>query len=196
LREAEFEENGTSIKNEDELEEESAAATDSTEVVLKIMRVGGGKDRKPPLDQFLDLVRKCHKDKDSSKISEVIVTDRYILKPANEDGVGGGYDNFVAYLDALGLDKETNCILKFSRGDNSETCRILERLLKNHFPSISINSLNSKLKFHARFYFVRYKNGQLEGLFGPSLNGLRAESVVLMGKLENDALKRLDQMFE
>lgn len=193
MRQIEFDEDDTSFEHKNELEEKHAA-TEPGEVILEIMSIGGGRERKSPLSGFLDLVRKCHKDKNSSKISEVIVTDKYVSYPVNHTGVGGGYDNFLAYLNAVGINTNTNCILKFLHGGNSESHQILERTLKQHFPLISIKPLNSALDFHDRFYFVRYKNGQLEGVFGPSLNGLSAKAIVLMGKLESDALKLLDQI--
>lgn len=38
-------------------------------------------------------------------------------------------------------------------------------------------------KFHDRFYLVRDKNGQMLGVFGPSLNGLSSDSIVIMGDI-------------
>lgn len=161
--------------------------------ILEVMYVGGEKDCNLPLNKFLALVKECHKNRDSSKIKEVIVTDPYVLKPVGDRGVGGGYDNFIKYLSTLGLDNNSQFGLKFNGGGCIEKRQILERTLKEKFLSVSIEYLSPKLDFHDRFYLVRYKNGDLKGLFGPSLNGLSAKSIVLIGELEENALKWLGQ---
>lgn len=179
--------------NKDKFEKQYSTKN-SQNAILEVMHIGGGKYRNPPLKQFLDLVQNCHKNCCGSNIKEVIVTDRYINDPVNNTGVGGGYSNFVEYLNILKLNSNSEFILKFARGDNSEKYEILERTLKDSFPRISFGSLSSESRFHDRFYLARYKNGKLKGVFGPSMNGLNAKSVVLIGELEENTLQWLDKL--
>lgn len=192
LRGNKSEEYDNSSSNKDEFNQQHSA-NNPQNTILEVMHIGGGKDRKPPLNQFLDLVKQCHKDLNGSNIREVIVTDPYILYPVNDKGVGGGYDNFIKYLDALGLNDKSKFEMKFARGGDSDKRKNLEKTLENYFSSIDFKSLSSNLEFHDRFYLVRYKAGTLKGVFGPSLNGLSANSIVLMGELEENTLKWLDR---
>jgi len=63
---------------------------------LKLMVAGGA--HKAPKDEFLDLVRRVHKDQ---WIREVILTDRYIYSDLSERGQPGGYTALIDYLRAL-----------------------------------------------------------------------------------------------
>lgn len=158
-----------------------------------LMAVGG--IHKPPIDQFLDLVRRVHKDQ---VITKVILTDPYIYRDLDERGHSGGYSALRKYLDALGLTSDSKFDLELNPSPkkmNHETAReVFERKIKRDFPHIQIKTFSSSNRFHDRFYLTRDKSGQLSGVFGPSLNGLGANTVVLMGELEKKALGQLGKL--
>jgi hypothetical protein len=68
---------------------------------------------------------------------------------------------------------------------------LLERKIKTDFPGARIGTFPTGPRFHDRFYLTRDQSGRLAGIFGPSLNGLGAKTIVLMGELETGALQRL-----
>jgi hypothetical protein len=163
-------------------------------VLLHLMFVGGG--RKPPRDQFLDLVRRVHK---GTSAREEILTDPYIYSDAGEGGTRGGYENLIEYLHALNLAKTSEFTLSVnpSPRNASEAAKLgFKRTVTDAFPNAKIATFSSASRFHDRFYLVRDAGGSLSGIFGPSLNGLDSDSVVLMGELEPmGAMDRLRALF-
>lgn len=160
--------------------------------VLHLMVAGGV--HKPPKQEFLNLVRKVHKGK---IIREVILTDPYIYLDIGEEGDVGGYDAVIDYLGALGLDRDSQFKLKLNPSPKKATKKarkLLCRKLKSSFIKINISNFNQGNKFHDRFYLARDDSNRMAGVFGPSLNGLATKSIVLMGELEEEALKRIDQL--
>lgn len=162
-------------------------------VVLKVMIAGGAS--KPPKDEFLDLVRRVHK---GQSIREVILSDPFIYLDVGEDYDAGGYNNLVDYLRALNLEKNSEFILKLNPSPKKATRRAQElfrREITKAFPKAVISTFKSGLRIHDRFYLVRDNSGILSGVFGPSLNGLGSQTVVLMGELERTkTLERLDSI--
>jgi hypothetical protein len=145
-----------------------------------LLSAAGGPDRKPPKDIFLDLVRKSRKK--MGLIREVILTDPYIYSDISEDGFPGGFDNLVAYLEALGLDSDSSFTLKKTpspKKASKKSITLLDRKLREYYPNISLGQYSSKCNFHDRFYIIRDDKGQLGGVFGPSLNGFRAPNMAL-----------------
>ena len=157
--------------------------------VLRLMVTGGA--HKPPKDEFLDLVRRVHR---AQAIREVILTDPYIYLDLSERGQPGGYGALIDYLRALSLTQDSQFNLKLNPSPKKATttgCKLLERKIKNNFPSVRLGTFRSGHPFHDRFYLTRDQSGRLSGIFGPSLNGLATRTIVLMGELENGALQRL-----
>jgi hypothetical protein len=156
------------------------------------MGVGGA--HKPPRDEFLDLVRRVHRDQD---IRQVILTDPYVYLDLSERGQPGGYSALIDYLGALGLARGSAFDLKLNpmpRKANKTAPQVLQRKVKNAFPSARVKTFAAGHRFHDRFYLARDRSGRLSGIFGPSLNGLAAQAVVLMGELEKGALDRLEPL--
>lgn len=157
--------------------------------VVNLMVAGGA--HKPPKDEFLGLVRRVHRDK---LIREVILTDRYIYVDLSERGQPGGYAALIDYLHALGLTRDSAFELKLNPSQRKATSTarsVFERKVKTHFPNARLGTFRTGHRFHDRFYLARDKSGKLAGIFGPSLNGLAAKAIVLMGELESGALQRL-----
>lgn len=165
--------------------------------IARLMVAAGGPKAKPPKQSFLDLVRRTHSQSDIP--SEVIITDPYIYSDVSEDGKEGGFSNLVAYLEALGLTPIDSFILRMTPSPKrgTKTARKnLHRYLKRKFKNIQFNDYSPKLKFHDRFYVVRHRSGVIKGVFGPSINGLTSDSIVLMGDIDElQPLKKLETWF-
>lgn len=174
---------------------QSLSSTDDEGPILAYLYAGGGPDTKPPKDMFLDLVRKSRKG--MSLIKEVILTDPYIYSDMSEDGVEGGFDNLVAYLGALGLDADSSFTLNKTpspKNASEESKKLLDQKLRKHYPNVTLRNYSPKCSFHDRLYIVRDNKGELRGVFGPSLNGLNSNAIVLMGDIEGMQLtKKLSQ---
>ena len=165
--------------------------------IARLMVAAGGPKAKPPKQSFLDLVRRTHSQNDIPR--EVILTDPYIYSDVSEDGNGGGFSNLVAYLEALGLSSSDSFTLRLTPSPKrgAKTAKMnLHRHLKAKFKHIQFNDYSPQLKFHDRFYVVRHRSGAIKGVFGPSLNGLTSDSIVLMGDIDElQPLKKLDTWF-
>ena len=166
---------------------------DTTFLCYKLI-LGGGP--KPPLKRFLDLVRRVHK-KNNSGIKEIITTDPYILADAGEAGTNGGYENLCLYLEAIGLQPFDNFTLTITPSPKRSENRlsIFKRKVLSIYPNATVSNFKPQLVFHDRIYLVRDQKSQLKGVFGPSLNGLKANDFVLMGEIENEGLRQLSRVF-
>ncbi|MBS9926337.1 hypothetical protein [Vibrio alginolyticus] len=165
--------------------------------VTELLVAAGGPKAKPPKDSFLNLVKQVHPKNDIP--SEVIITDPYIYSDVSEDGMEGGYSNLVSYLNALGLRPDDSFTLRMTPSPKRGTItsrKILQRHLKREFKNIKFVDYSPKLKFHDRFYVVRHRSNVIKGVFGPSLNGLSSDAIVLMGDIEGiQPLKKLETWF-
>ncbi len=169
-----------------------SAQPHSDVALLRLMVACGA--HKPPKDEFLDLVRRVHRDK---LIREVILTDRYIYSDLSERGQPGGYAALIDYLCALRLAGDSTFDLKLNpspRKATSTARSVFERKVKAHFPNARLSTFPAGRRFHDRFYLTRDQSGRLAGIFGPSLNGLGTNAIVLIGELENAALQRLARL--
>ena len=166
---------------------------DTTEL-MPTGAIVGGPDRNPPLPAFLNLVRIVHAR--SEGIREVIVTDPYVLADKGEDNVTGGYDNTIAYLNAVGLKCDHNFVLKITPAPRKATpsaAGIFERCITAAFPKATVTRFSPTYIFHDRLYITRDSRGQLNGVFGPSLNGLNSLSIVIMGAIDAKGLAWLSR---
>lgn len=161
--------------------------------LLNFLSAGGGPQAKPPIGMFLDLVRKNHAT--MGLVKEVILTDPYIYSDLSEDGDAGGFENLMAYLEALKIDSESSFTIKMTPSPKRSTKKAkeaLHRKISNAYPNVSLGNYSPKCNFHDRFYIVRDDKGKLGGVFGPSLNGLSSNAIVLMGDLNGQqVLKKL-----
>jgi hypothetical protein len=160
--------------------------------VLWLMAAAGA--HKPPKDEFLDLVRRVH---GQQQIREVILTDPYIYSDLGEEHQPGGYGALIEYLNALRLNPDSHFDLKLNPNPKKTTANahaLLARKVKDAFPGVRLTAFSPRHRFHDRFYLTRDQSGRLAGTFGPSLNGLVTDAIVLMGELEQGVLKRLDQL--
>jgi len=162
----------------------SPAGDEDSEFFIRYQVAAGGPHSKPPRDSFFDLVRKVHPEADRPR--EVILTDPYIYTDVSEDGLEGGFNNLVGYLNTLGIEQSDDITLTTTpspkRGGKTSKHN-LQRLLRERFSNLKFKDFSPKLAFHDRLYIVRHKSGTLRGLFGPSLNGLSSQAIVLMGEL-------------
>lgn len=165
--------------------------------IAQFMVAAGGPKAKPPRDSFLDLVRCTHPNNDPPK--EVILTDPYIYSDVSEDGHEGGFSNLVAYLEALGIAADDSFVLRTTPSPKRGTMtakKNLHRLLRARFRNIQFEGYSPQLKFHDRFYIVRHRSGTIKGVFGPSINGLTSDVIVLMGDIDElQPLKKLETWF-
>jgi len=170
----------------------SDAASSSTPIVLRCMTAGGV--HKVPKGEFLDLVRKVHKGQD---VKDVILTDPYVYLDVSEQGASGGGENLLEYLATLRLDKTSKFSLELNPAPIKATNKamaLLRRKVQLRFPKVEVSTFSNKHRFHDRFYLARDRNSNLRGVFGPSLNGLSARAIVLMGELEDRALSRIENL--
>lgn len=175
-------------------ERESQEEAENLDVsLLNFLSAGGGPKAKPPLNMFLDLVRKKHAE--MGLVKEVILTDPYIYSDLSEDGIEGGFENLMEYLQALDVDSDSTFTIKMNPSPKRATKKAKEALYKKirkSYPNASLGNYSPKCSFHDRFYIVRDDKGQLGGVFGPSLNGLSSNAIVLMGDLNGQqVLKKL-----
>lgn len=160
-------------------------AKDDEPFIARLMVAAGGPGAKSPRQSFFDLVRRTHAQSDLPR--EVIITDPYIYSDVSEDGIEGGFSNLVLYLETLGLSSEDSFTLRMTPSPKRGTVtarKNLQRHLKKKFKNIQFNDYSPQLKFHDRFYVVRHKSGAIKGVFGPSINGLTSDSIVLMGDID------------
>lgn len=166
-------------------------------LVLELLVAAGGPAAKSPKESFLDLVRNTHSQNDIP--CEIIITDPYIYSDVSEDDIEGGFNNLISYLEALGLSSNDYFVLRMTPSPKRGTVtakKNLHRLLENKFKNIKIENYSPKLKFHDRFYVVRHKSGKIKGVFGPSMNGLSSDAIVLMGDITGiQPLKKLEKWF-
>ncbi len=127
------------------------------------------------------------------------MTDPYIYSDVSEDGHEGGFSTLVAYLDALGISADDSFILRMTPSPKRGTVtakKNLHRYLKTKFKNIQFKDYSPQLKFHDRFYVVRHRSGKIKGVFGPSINGLTSDAIVLMGDIDElQPLKKLEGWF-
>lgn len=141
----------------------------------------GGFASNAPKKSFFDLVRKTHR---GQKVKEVVITDRYIFTDAGEDGTPGGFNNVIEYLKTLNIEKNEDFTITTNPHAKNQGKKItFENYIKNEFPNVKFKAYHRNNSFHDRFYLVRDKSGQMKGVFGPSLNGLSSESIVIMGDI-------------
>lgn len=162
--------------------------------LFSMMTVGGYKNNLPK-KKFIELVKKVHKNQ---KVKEIIITDKYIYSDKAEDQTPGGYDNFIEYLDALKIDKEKLfTVITNPRAKGTDASKKnFQKTIKNNYNSVEFKEFNGEYKFHDRLYLVKDTKAQIKGIFGPSLNGLTSEAIVLMGDISDcETLRRLNEMF-
>jgi hypothetical protein len=163
------------------------------ELAISLFMVAGGV-HKPPKDEFLNLVRKVHRDQE---VRQVIITDPYIYLDLRQGGQLGDLTALIDYLRELKLNRESDFDLKLNpspKDASPDKRKLLKRKVKAFFPKVRLGTFPATHKFHDRFYLTRDRKGTLAGIFGPSLNGLGAKSIVLMGELEKAALERLENL--
>lgn len=165
--------------------------------IARLMVAAGGPNAKPPKQSFFDLVRRTHPRSDPPCV--VILTDPYIYSDVSEDGIEGGFSNLIAYLEALGLASNDVFTMRMTPSPKRGTLTArtnLQRYLKKKFTNIQFKDYSPQLKFHDRFYVVRHRSGTIKGVFGPSINGLSSDAIVLMGDIDElQPLKKLENWF-
>ena len=165
--------------------------------IAQFMVTAGGPKAKPPRDTFLNLVKRTHPENDPPR--EVILTDPYIYSDVSEGGHEGGFSNLVAYLEALGISGDDLFTLRMTpspKRGTSTAKKNLHRYLKTKFKNVQFKDYSSNLNFHDRFYVVRHRSEKIKGVFGPSINGLTSDAIVLMGDIDDlQPLKKLEDWF-
>ena len=180
------------------LSNQTEVANDDEPFFAQFMVAAGGPEAKPPKQSFFDLVRRTHPQRDPPR--EVMLTDPYIYSDVSEDGKEGGFSNLVSYLEALGLSSDDTFTLQMTPSPKRGTLtakKNLHRHLRTKFHNIILKDYSPQLRFHDRFYVVRHQSGAIKGVFGPSINGLTSDAIVLMGDIDQlQPLKKLDRWFE
>lgn len=196
-------------------------APDAEQPQLFELKLGGGDAG--GAKAFLDFVRNAEWKPDPDKIKEVILTDPYLHTSEGEEGGGSGFDNLVAFLEALGL--RADSVFRLSMSPSMKTTQQptlvdgrrvkdtrakarkvtgqdrvgkesqLMRRLRNKFPSATVDYYQSTHRFHDRLFIVRDRRDRLGGCFGPSLNGLGGPSYYLLGNLDQRVTTKLERVF-
>jgi hypothetical protein len=174
----------------------TAPAANSDEISIDhidLMAAGGG--AKPPLGAFLDMTQKVHSGK--GVVKRLVVTDGYLFLSNSEHGTPGGIDNFIKYLGVLELPKGGNLEILVppdARGKGKEAETIWSRTISEYGRgrevTVSIKYFKAGCHFHDRFYISQHENGEISGVFGPSLNGLHDKDFVLFGELEDNVIHK------
>lgn len=176
----------------------AAVGAPSEPQVFRLLVAAGGPNAKASRESFFDLVRRTHPEADPPR--EVILTDPYVYTDVSEDGLVGGFKNLLLYLQTLGLtaeDKFTLTTTPSPKRGGVTAKRNLQRLLRKEFPQIDFKDFSPRLNFHDRFYVVRHRSGGLRGVFGPSLNGLSSDAIVIMGDIDgSQPLKKIYQWLQ
>ena len=121
----------------------------------------------------------------------MIVTGPYVFSGTGESGAHDGFENFVSYLEALPRPSprvgfELLLPPNPKRGGSSRDG--WQRSVAERVPGVRFNSYSPRLNFHDRFYLAAHdREPGLRGVFGPSLNGLGADDIVLMGPIDDPA---------
>ena len=171
---------------------------DEDSFITQLMVVAGGRKANKPKENFLNLVRQS-RSKITSPPKNVILTDPYIYSDISEDGHEGGYSNLVAYLEALEIPAEDSFTLRMTpspKKANATQKKNLQGHIQSKYKNIQFNDFSPNLKFHDRFYVVHHKLGEISGVFGPSINGLTSDAIVLMGDITGmQPLKKFKDWF-
>ncbi|HXU34192.1 MAG TPA: hypothetical protein VN851_26765 [Thermoanaerobaculia bacterium] len=153
--------------------------------------IGGGPERKP-LGAFLDLVRTVHARR--GEIKKVLLTDRYLFAGRSADIAVVNYADAIAFLQAVGLSRETIFSLDVTpapRNSLPNAFTIFKNYVLKFFPYSNVGRHNTCCTFHDRLYLTLDSSGHRRGIFGPSLNGLGASDIVIMGQIEAQDLTLL-----
>lgn len=165
--------------------------------VTQLMTVAGG--WKTPMGVFLDTARKIHGGK--GPIRALLVTDGYIYADESQNGNPGGTSRFVEYLSALEFSPGNTLTLllpPYAKGRSGARRQAWEASVNAHAASRGFNvdfkrfTTRTRTSFHDRFYLARHSNGMVSGLFGPSITGLTDKDFVLIGEIESETLKKLN----
>ncbi len=159
--------------------------------------VGTGSGRRKPKAAFLDLVRRHHRN---AVVKQVIITDPYFLSDTGEDGEGGGYINAVEYLEALSLSHDSRFVLATNpkpKRFSEEANQTFHRVVTDVFHNVSFRTYSSRCDCQERLYLVQDSRSGISGVFGPSLNALSSDAMVLMGEINDDkAVRALTEWFQ
>ena len=149
-----------------------------------VMNKGSG-DK--PLDSFIEMVKEHHSSR-AGEIQSVVLTDPYYYS--------NGSRFAVKYLEALGLNQDSEFLLRVNgspKGNVGQSPESFKLNLKGAFPKIRIKEFTG-LTFHDRLYLVKLMDDTVSGVFGPSLNGLDSEAIVLVGTLEENNLDTISEI--
>ena len=167
-------------------------AGDNADGYMHMMTVAGGRDRNPPAKSFFDLIN-ATKIKNAT-VLRVILTDPYIYFDTGQNGDGGGFNNLLKLLEHLNIDSSTEFRLELTPQNDSEKKDRFETKIQQEFPSCTVFNHNNASTFHDRFIFVQYNNSQCKAWYGPSLNGLNSNSIIIFGDLtDSNAVQQLSQ---
>ncbi len=165
---------------------------DSPHDVMEMMVVGGGKNFNPPAKSFFDLINATKKKK--SRVRRLIMTDPYIYSDVGQAGNTGGFSNLVKLMQHLNIDEKSSFELQLTPRVSEEKKTDLQNKIKIEFPGCALSSHRSSSTFHDRFILIEYEDGERRAWYGPSLNGLDSDSIVIFGDVtEASALKQLSQ---
>ena len=170
----------------------SLSANESPHAVMEMMVVAGGTEFNPPAKSFFDLINATKKK--YSIVRRVIMTDPFIYADIGQSGSRGGFTNLVKLLGHLNIEQTTSFELQLTPRVGQEKRDELQNMIKKEFPDCTLTSHKSTSTFHDRFIFVEYHDGERRAWYGPSLNGLNSDSIVIFGDVtEASALKQLSQ---
>lgn len=170
-------------------------ATSEEPQILELMTVGGGLERKAPLNSFLDLTKKVHSGVKSIP-KAIYITDPYLYVDVSEKGTAGGMINLKSYLEILNINRDSKFTLFTTNKPKKGNFKSFKTFFLTHFPNVDLKMFKTQNIFHDRFYIADYGKKGLKGLFGPSMNGLSDKDIVLIGELEPNTISFFKKTFD
>lgn len=159
---------------------------------MQMMTVAGGRDNNPPAKSFFDLINATKIT--NSVVHRVILTDPFIYSDIGQNGEEGGFNNLLKLLETLNVVDSSEFSLQLTPQNDKEKIARFENSIKRKFPKCSVSNHKNRSTFHDRFILVQYSDGKSKGWYGPSLNGLNSDSIIIFGDLtDTNALAQLSQ---
>ena len=159
----------------------NVSSADTPHSVMEMMVVAGGlgKEFNPPAKSFFDLINATKKKR--SNVRRVIMTDPYIYADIGQTGSTGGFSNLIKLLRHLNIGEQASFELQLTPRVGEDKKLDLQSRIAREFTGCTLSSHKATSVFHDRFIFVEYEDGDRRAWYGPSLNGLNSDSVVIFG---------------
>lgn len=164
-----------------------------TDDCMQMMTIAGGKEQNLPAKSFFHLI-------DTTKIKgveikSVILTDPYIYTDIGQSGNSGGFTQLLKLLEHLNINCNDSFELQLTPQNDLNKRNNFASQIKKTYPNCIVLEHKKNSIFHDRFIFVQYIGEKKKAWYGPSLNGLNSNSIIIFGDItDNIALEKLSRM--